>query len=272
MHRILLALAMLACAAPSLVSAQGSANDPRRAEARRLLETGQTQYEAHQYAESAATYMQAYDLLTQMGNNRAPLALWNAGHALSYVPGREAEARETLQRFLRESNGIADDAGVRDDRSHAVTLIGELETRIAASGGGGAQTQQEPADTSSESQAEAQPTTPARTEPGMSPVGPIILGVGGAALLAGAILGGYALSEGDRIRNVCMGDSACFQREGASNIETLSITTDVLLFGGAAIAVTGLILMFVLKEGGSAERAALSCGPNGCIASLTGDF
>ena len=47
---------------------------------RQLLETGQAQYEAHQYEQAAETFMQAYERLHAMGNDRAR---WHSGMPVS---------------------------------------------------------------------------------------------------------------------------------------------------------------------------------------------
>ncbi|MCZ7683539.1 MAG: hypothetical protein M5U28_34060 [Sandaracinaceae bacterium] len=60
------------------------------------------------------------------------------------------------------------------------------------------------------------------------------------------------------------------------SVRALAITTDVLLFGGGAIAVAGLILGIVLNSGGTPAEAApevsAGCGPTGCGATLRTRF
>jgi hypothetical protein len=106
----------------------------------------------------------------------------------------------------------------------------------------------------------------------MSPVGPIVLGVGGAALIAGVVTGSLALRDGDALRSRC-GGLVCSETEtdDVSAVEALSNATDALLFGGAAVAVTGLVLTLVLQERVPVEPA-VACGPFGCSISLAGMF
>lgn len=85
---------------------------------------------------------------------------------------------------------------------------------------------------------------------GISPIGIIVAGVGAAALIGGAITGGLALSSA--------GDAPSDTSPQADDARTLALVTDVLLPVGAAAAITGVILMFVLQDGagGSASESA----------------
>ncbi len=57
----------------------------------------------------------------------------------------------------------------------------------------------------------------------------------------------------------------------AGDLAALSITTDVLLWGGLAVAATGAILTVLLREeSGSSVSAA--CDETGCAAFVTGSF
>lgn len=107
----------------------------------------------------------------------------------------------------------------------------------------------------------------------------IVMGVGAAAAIAGVVTGALALTDADSLvhdcpNDVCQGSIPLDDRRSA--IHSLGIATDVLLFGGGAIAVTGLILGIVLNSGGSgaAEQPAVSamCGPTGCAATLRARF
>lgn len=107
----------------------------------------------------------------------------------------------------------------------------------------------------------------------------IVMGVGAAAAIAGVVTGALALTDADSLvhdcpNDVCQGSIPLDDRRSA--IHSLGIATDVLLFGGGAIAVTGLILGIVLNSGGSdaAGQPAVSamCGPTGCAATLRARF
>src|SRR5690606_19168589 len=230
-HRLIV-VAVFAISLVPLAHAQDAPTPDRRAEARRLLDTAEAHYGAGLHARAAQTWLEAHAVLVEIGNRMAPLALWNAGESLTRVPGREREARDLLRRFLEDSTAITDDAGVRDDRSRALELIQDLEARIELG--------QDVGDASAPSAAPAG---------GVSPVGPIALGVGAAALVAGAVVGGLLVVENDALTGmgtdgVCPGAA----RAQAEHVEGLAIATDVLLIGGGLVALTGLVLTLVLRE------------------------
>jgi len=260
-------LLFLLLSIPSTSRAQEEAepaegNEEARDEARRLLVEAQDHSDAGRHALAAERYLTMYDVMHEAGLPRASIALYSAGRALAEVPGREREARETLQRFLTESTTLTDDPQVRDWRSNAVEEITELDARIEVA--------------APEEEDAPNEIASAPPEGGtISPVGPIVLGIGGAAVLAGLITGGVALAEGDDLRARCGGSVCPDSDQGRiDNVTALSNATDALLFGGAAVAVVGLVLTLVLREGDSAEgpRAAFSCSARGCAASVGGSF
>ncbi|MBZ0116502.1 MAG: hypothetical protein K8H88_05900, partial [Sandaracinaceae bacterium] len=98
---------------------------------------------------------------------------------------------------------------------------------------------------------------------------PILLATGGAALVAAAILGGVVLAQEGSLTSSCSGTYCPERARGlAAEVETLAITTDVLLLAGAAVTATGLVLSFALHDEAPALSAA--CGPSGCV--LSGRF
>src|SRR5690606_16370056 len=108
----------------------------------------------------------------------------------------------------------------------------------------------------------------------ISPIGPIVLGVGGAMMLAGAITGGLALAEHGELTGMCDAQLMRCPAELEARVDdlaVLSITTDVLLWGGLAVAATGAVLTFLLKEESSSTVSA-ACDGTGCAAFVTGSF
>jgi hypothetical protein len=204
-----------------------------------------------------------YDVMHRASLPRASIALFSAGRALARVPGHEREARDTLQRFLRESTTLTDDAQVRDWRSDAVEQLTELEARI------------EPDDVGEEHEQETHTSPPPSTGGDISPVGPVLLAVGGAAIVAGIVTGVVALSEGDQLRADC-GGAVCpeSERSRIADVNILSGATDALLFGGAAVAAVGLVLTLVLHDEApdSAPQVALGCTPTTCAIFARGVF
>jgi hypothetical protein len=100
------------------------------------------------------------------------------------------------------------------------------------------------------------------------------MGVGGAIVVAGIITGALALSQDATLRDLCGGDSTCppSARPAGDDLQTLTITTDALLFGGLAVALAGLVLTLVLRESSGGETASIRCGTLGCSADFRGTF
>jgi tetratricopeptide (TPR) repeat protein len=77
---------------------------------------------------------------------------------------------------------------------------------------------------------------------GISTVGIIVAAAGAAIAIGGAITGGLALAAA--------GDAPASTGPAAENARTLALVTDILIPVGAVTAVVGVVLMFVLDEGG----------------------
>ncbi|MFK8003141.1 MAG: hypothetical protein AB8H86_26460 [Polyangiales bacterium] len=99
----------------------------------------------------------------------------------------------------------------------------------------------------------------------------VLVGTGAAMVVAGAVTGVLALSaQSDRDalceNNLCVGDFESVQERG----RTLALTTDVLLFGGVALAAGGVLWLLLDKD--PPVDAVASCSADGCAATLTGSF
>lgn len=117
-----------------------------------------------------------------------------------------------------------------------------------------------------------------------SNVGPwVVMGIGGAMLVGGAITGIVALDKTNSIESKCPGDVCpkAFDLDGArSSARTFVRVTDVLLIGGSFVTLAGLGWLLFGGEkqesrepAKSAVRASLpmpnaGCGPEGCRASV----
>jgi len=76
----------------------------------------------------------------------------------------------------------------------------------------------------------------------------LVIGAGGSAVaIAGAVVAGLALAAAE--------DAPNGTGPEADDARTLALVGDVLLFGGAAIAVTGLLLMLLVEDGGEGSTA-----------------
>jgi hypothetical protein len=260
----LLLLLLLAVGFPGAARAQ-EPTDAARDEARRLLAEAEAHEDAGRHALAAERYLDMYDVMRGAGMERAPIALFSAGRTLAQVPGREAEARDTLRRFMSESTTLTEDPQVRDWRSGAASLIDELEARTAAA-------------------QEGDGTSPELGEPGVrsgpaegsgagqiSPVGPVVLGLGGAVLIPGLIIIGVAYSQDQNLIARCPARVECdaAMRSEVPDTRSLGLVGDVLWIAGAGVAILGLVLTFVLEEGGGEQaEVRLQGTPGGGLVSL----
>jgi hypothetical protein len=238
---VLLLLTSLSLA--SAAAAQDSTVDRARA----AFEEGRNHHNDRRYLLAAEAFQRAYDLMREANLPNAGVILFNLGTSYDEIPGREREARNAYARYLEEA--APSDAQAAERIAVVQDRIRELDLRIAASGGGGG----------------GGGTT-------ISPVGPILLGVGGAALLGGAIAGGVLAAENDAFLAMCT-DGVCpiSARSSAEAVQDIATVTDVLLISGAVIAATGLVLTLVLHEEAPAPVAA-GCGPERCDVIVRGAF
>jgi len=81
----------------------------------------------------------------------------------------------------------------------------------------------------------------------------ILVGTGAAALVAGAVCGGLALSQSSRLEEYCPDGQCAPAREGeVEALGSLALSSDILLAVGAAAAVAGLVMVLV-PSGGEEE-------------------
>lgn len=104
------------------------------------------------------------------------------------------------------------------------------------------------------------PATPS-TKTKMNPVpGGVLLGVGGAILATGGILGGVALAGIGAVKDACDGNVCPKDKEAdADQAKALGIGADVCFGVGGAAAITGLVLLFTVRsnvEGGAVTPTA----------------
>lgn len=254
---------------PHAALAQTPSIDPElRAEGERLQAEALAHVDAERWGLAAETYERVYEIARRAGSPRAPVALWDRGLALMRIPGREADARASFQRFLDESTPLTEDAEIRDWRSTALEHIAELNARIGPE------------------QDEPEPVRPSEAEPSesregprageLSPVGPVVLAAGIAALGVGGVFGALALTAESSLAERC-GGFACVDtpqhRAAYDEMRTFGAVTDAMLVVGGLAAITGAILTFTLTEGGSAETtASAALRPDGAELAIGGSF
>jgi hypothetical protein len=102
-----------------------------------------------------------------------------------------------------------------------------------------------------------------------------LIGVGGAALVAGTITGIAASSTFSDLDEQCPGPSCTPElRDDTDTGRTLETLTNVLLISGGTFIVAGIVTRFVLERQETPEAVALSfapsCGPTGCGIAVRG--
>jgi len=81
---------------------------------------------------------------------------------------------------------------------------------------------------------------------GLKTGGWVMVGVGGAMLIAGAVTGAMSLNLDDELYNDCPDNHCADDRQkDIDKLGSLSAVTDVMLFGGGAIAATGVVLLII---------------------------
>jgi hypothetical protein len=105
----------------------------------------------------------------------------------------------------------------------------------------------------------------------------IVVGVGGALVVASIITGVLALDARSSLERMCSADGACppgFESTQSSG-QSLAITTDVLWITGALAIGTGVVLAILdMTSGSSSDQASVGgvCTGDGCVASISGRF
>lgn len=266
MKRVLFALVLggaLGMAAGAAAQSSGE-DDGRLLEARGLFEQGEAHYEAGRYVLAAEAFQQAFEILTEQNHPRAAMVLINIGASLEEIAGREQEALDAYRRFLEEAS--PDNSAAQEQVSRVRGRILELEARqqgLRESEGGGG-----------DGDDEGEPRDPIEGGASISPVGPIVLGVGGAALVAGVIAGAFSLGLDSDFRNACDDLSMCPTelRPQYDEMRAVSTAADVLLVAGGIVAAAGLVLTFTLTEGDSPPPVSAACTDDGCVAVVRGGF
>jgi len=253
--------------APLSVHAQDEAR------ARALLAEAQGHEDEERYVLAAQLYLELYDVMEEAELARAPVALWSAGNALSQVAGQERRAIDALRRYLDTSSALASgDEQIREWRAMSEPLIEELEARAPSEnepGGSGSERLDPPEGVPTQAGEEA------AVGESVSPIGPIVLGVGGAALLTGIVVGAVSLSMDSSFRGACDDLTRCTPalRPQYDEMRAFSTAADVLMVAGGAVVVLGLVLTLMVTEpGGESVSASAACSPDGCLATARGRF
>lgn len=245
-----LAGAVLLAAVPAVAQEEGAPQTAEVQEARSRFELAEGHFHEGEYALALEEFERVYELMRAARHPNASYVIYNVAFTNERM-GREQAALEAYERFLAESPEEA------PNRADATRRLRELRARLELA--------------ERDRQVDA-PVTEAGG--GISPVGVVVAAVGGASLIAGAVLGGVALSNSESARAECV-DTRCPEstRAGIADAQTLANVSDGLLFGGLAVAAAGVVLMLVLSEGGGEGPAAgAACTGDGCVAAVGGTF
>ncbi|RZO64912.1 MAG: hypothetical protein EVA89_03360 [Sandaracinaceae bacterium] len=255
MRTISLALALIGLAAsgPQRVAAQqlpSGSESPASRDARQAFEEGRAHFDDRRYLLAAEAFERAYASMREAGLSNAWMILFNVGTSLDEIRGREQDARDAYVGYLEGAIAAGDQSDSRI--TLAQSRIRELELRLEAAG--------------------ARPRA-AGTETSVSPVGPIVLGAGGALLLASAISAAVLAVENDALLSTCA-DGVCpaSSREHAESVQGIAVATDVLWVSGAAVAGTGLALTLLLRDASADTPVSAGCGPSECSVQIRGAF
>lgn len=262
-------------------------------EARARFELGHAHYDAGRYVEAAAEFERAYALTHRAG------LLYNL-HLSYQFAGNMPEATRTLRLYLETATDI--EASVRRALERRLAAA---EAALAARGTEPSDARPEPVEGTVAGEPDATETTPSDTEgtdarveapleatptstaQGTDTAGsglPIepgiaVLAVGGATLLASAVLGGLALgaqSERDAACSVGVTGMECplsyDQRSAVDRFVMFRDSAWALGIVGGVMAAAGVVLLVIGATDDTPATPTVACGPDGCVAGAVGRF
>jgi tetratricopeptide (TPR) repeat protein len=285
---VLVVLIGLGVFAGAASAQEATAEDQARAHFR----LGRAHYDNGNFAQAAVEFEEAYNI-----SQRSAL-LYNI-----YLAYRDANNTEkaawALKLYLEKEVEV-------ENRAQLQARLRALEEALAAAAAAGttagaaAAAQPAPAE---QAPAQAQPTEQAQpeTQPGpaaateqaepekKSMVVPIVLmSTGGAMVLGSIATGAMASGKASDVEDLCpngscpSADAEKKASDADSSRKTLALVTDVLMFGGIAVAGTGAVLLVLnLMSGGDDKptasvagkpTAGLACMPGACHGSLSVPF
>jgi tetratricopeptide (TPR) repeat protein len=261
--RAVLPLAIL-CGASGAAAQEGEESTqavqlgPDEEEARAHFNLAQLQYRRGRFLESAAEFEAAHALSPR------PELLYNI--YIAYRDGGDLESAARSLRQLLETDPLP----ATLDREHLGARLEALEDQIRER-----REREERANQTPAPEPEPEPTPPP-PPPSAGPWAPgfAIAGAGAALVVAGAVMGGVALSMYSDVTARCVDGVCPADTEGdRATGQALTITTDVLVPLGAVAAATGLLLAFVVRDGDvAATQVSLTAAPDGGALVVTGTF
>lgn len=218
-------------------------SESERGEARALFEAGRVAFEAGRFEDALAHFERSYAI------SSLPELLYNIGQAADRMRN-DVRALEAFEEYLR----LRPDS---DDR-------GAIEARITAIRGAVAarapvESPDEPGDDGAIDDtavgAAGPPGEEEQTASGADPGGWIVLGIGGAAAIAGAVLLGLADAAAQEVRSASAGTPWTDVRDAHASADTFGIAGAVLLAVGVAAIGAGLVWGIIGLSDGETEVA-----------------
>lgn len=210
------------------------ATDEADAEARARFESGNEAFQVGDYERAAEEFRAAYEL------SQRPELLFNIYSAFERW-GHLEEAADALERYLR-------DGDIESERRTSLEArLARLRERIADERAARAEAELE----AERQREDGSPAVPAEESGGVHPAA-IGLLIGGGVLLASfGVFAALAAAENGRLEGEC--GTTCNDDE-VSTLRTFNLVADISWIAGAAVGLTGLVLLFAL-DGGDEERA-----------------
>lgn len=244
---------------------EGGAAARTEQEARQAFERGRIHYENGDFSKAADAFAMAYEL------SGKPDLLYNL-----YVAYRDANQQTKAAEALRD---YLQNAEVVHNRPQLEARLEALEAGIAKREVETAAAEPPPEKASEQVQQEPEPelaAEPMNDRWWLYPT--VVLASGGALMLASVPTGVMARSKAQELHDEC--DPVCDPEKKATRDsgKTLALVTDVLMFGGAAVAVGGAIWMILARPDENEAvatgrvRPGFACAPGACGGSLTVDF
>jgi tetratricopeptide (TPR) repeat protein len=262
----LLAQAAQTTQAPAAAPA-AEATDPAQAEelARQHFQLGRAQYQGGSFSEAATSFEHAYALSKRE-------MLWYNIYLAHRDAGNNKQSAIALRNYLERVPELENRAQL-EARLESLDRIVAQEEQREREASERAAAQQQPSEESDQAAPApalvAQESPSVKREESSSLVPYILMGVGGAMVVGGVVVGAMAAGKHSELEDKCGPETCDPSLESlADEGKTLNITADILLFGGIAAAGTGAVLWFLDSSDDSSSeqpvRAAVSCGPGAC--------
>lgn len=239
--------------------------------ARQHFQLGRAQYQGGAFREAAESFEQAYALSKRE-------VLWYNIYLAYRDAGNNKQAAAALRNYVERVPEIENRAQLEARLASLDRIVAEEEKRERDE-------QQRAAEQQQAATAEPTPAPVASTtnEPQQAPVAKkegtslvpfVLMGVGGAMVVGGIVTGAMATSKHSELEEKC-GSGPCDPslKSLAEDGKTFALTSDILLFGGLAVAGTGAVLWFLdMNDDGGEQQpvnAAAMCTTHTCAANVS---